>query len=467
MSAKYRDIPLPTGNGSKASIVNRDSQRTTGVPAIATGSGRVLRRLARSPKMAESEPPPHPATTPANDNCQVPEIENEIPIEIVSAEEMALLDAALSAARSSLSSAVAAAAASSSPRSSAFASLSSTRFQRNVRSIQSITLLSKRRITGSTGPCTVGDIEDSGNFGSTQKRIRANESLLRRFRKKGLSVTDITGTEWCEKQMEFVLLFGKPIKTKAMKAGSARHVKLEEEVVKKVKVLTKSVEDVWALRFINFIVGANQLMFEGLTRELPVIGFVDGVWVVGVIDEIRMPAIENERNPTLVDTKTRVQATLPAEAQRRNGRLQLMCYKFLWDNLVADNFPSKQFFDFFTLNPHYILSEEIRKNTALSDFPVQTLNDLVRYFINTCCVLPQAHGELLLRYELQKDHSLLGEDFFSYDSDWLKNQLHSCLEFWSGEREGRYVPREECWKCRFCKFASVCPESTDLNSTRR
>lgn len=52
-------------------------------------------------------------------------------------------------------------------------------------------------------------------------------------------------------------------------------------------------------------------------------------------------------------------------------RLQLMCYKYLWDNLVADSFPSKQFFDFFTLDPYYILSKEIRENTAKSGFSVK------------------------------------------------------------------------------------------------
>lgn len=48
-----------------------------------------------------------------------------------------------------------------------------------------------------------------------------------------------------------------------------------------------------------------------------------------------------------------------------------MCYKYMWDNLVADNFPSNQFFDFFTLNPHYILSEEIQQNTAKSGIPAK------------------------------------------------------------------------------------------------
>ena len=51
------------------------------------------------------------------------------------------------------------------------------------------------------------------------------------------------------------------------------------------------------------------------------VGFTkEGIWMVGVIDEIRMPATETDRNPMLVDTKTRVRDTLPAEPQRRNGR---------------------------------------------------------------------------------------------------------------------------------------------------
>uniref|UniRef100_A0A2N9FG99 PD-(D/E)XK endonuclease-like domain-containing protein n=1 Tax=Fagus sylvatica TaxID=28930 RepID=A0A2N9FG99_FAGSY len=110
--------------------------------------------------------------------------------------------------------------------------------------------------------------------------------------------------------------------------------------------------------------------------------------MVGVIDEIRIPATETDRNPILVDTKTRVRDTLPAEPQRRNGR-----------------------------------------------------------------------------YEFQKDNSLLGEDQFAFDSDWLKTQLHGCLEFWLGEREACYTPEEERWKCRFCQFASICPTNNGPDST--
>ncbi|KAB1228021.1 Exonuclease V, chloroplastic [Morella rubra] len=301
----------------------------------------------------------------------------EIPIEFVSEDEMALIDFALAAACSSIP-----------PIRSPFT------FQRHARSIQSISVLAKRSLSG----LTVLDIEDSGDLASTHKKSKAAETFFNRFRKKkGLAVTDITATEWCEKQMEFILLRAKRKTTTAMKVGSARHTKLEEEVVKKVKVRVKSREDTWALKLLNFMIGANQLLFEGLTRELPVIGFAEGVWMVGVIDEIRMPATEIERNPILVDTKTRVRDTLPAEPQRRNGRLQLMCYKHMWDNLVADNFPFNHFFDFFTLNPHSILSEEIREKAADSGFLAETLDDLVRLYRNTWSMLPPANDQLLLR----------------------------------------------------------------------
>lgn len=54
------------------------------------------------------------------------------------------------------------------------------------------------------------------------------------------------------------------------------------------------------------------------------IGFGEGIWMVGVIDEVQMRATETQRNPLLVDTKTRGKDTLPSEPQRRNGRYALV-----------------------------------------------------------------------------------------------------------------------------------------------
>ncbi|KAK4408912.1 Exonuclease V, chloroplastic [Sesamum angolense] len=262
-------------------------------------------------------------------------------------------------------------------------------FPQNSRSIRSITLLSKRRLSACTSTGSP-DIEDSGrvvgsNSPQKNKKIRGLESFLHRFRRgRGLSVTDITATEWCEKQMEFILLVGKPGKTKAMQAGSARHAAHEGEVIKRVKVHVESAEDMWALKFINFIVGANQLLFDGLTRELPLI----------------------KLKQKLSDTK-------------HNANLQIT----------------------------YAV--------------VQTLNDVVRYYGNSCSLLPQAHDQLLLRYELQEDQSLLGEDEFAYEPKWVKDQVKSCLEFWLGEREASYPQWMKRWKCRSCKFASTCAANSN------
>ncbi|KAK9124335.1 hypothetical protein Sjap_013937 [Stephania japonica] len=371
-----------------------------------------------------------------------------IPVEIITLEEMSLIDSAFAAI----------ATLSTSSRLSIFSprKCSSSQLLLNPsRSIDSVSIHSKRRLSD--------DIEDLGEkdrFGA-QKKIKLPQSLLSRFRKKrGLSVTDFTASEWCEKQMEFVLFHGKPKVSQAMKAGSDRHVKLEEEVLQRVKVHIEAVEDVWAVKFINFIVGVNQLLFEGLTRELPVVGLIQGVWMVGVIDEIRLHTSESIRLPLLVDTKTRARATLPAEPQKRNGRLQLMCYKYLWDSLPTDSFPASNFYSFFGLNPNRVLSDEVRDLTAASGFPTKTFEDLVIYFSNTCSTLPASCDNLLLRYEYQGDNSLLGEDQFTYDPEWVANQMKSSLEFWLGEREANYVHDDERWKCRFCKFASLCPANT-------
>ncbi|KAJ0979330.1 hypothetical protein J5N97_014804 [Dioscorea zingiberensis] len=364
----------------------------------------------------------------------------QIPIlvEIISEEEMAFLEAALSSAH---------------PR------FSPHRSRPNSLSSQPYTPKSHARTLRSSSPTPPQpDIEDS-------TAATVSGSPLLRFRsRRALAVTDITATEWCEKQMEFVLLHGRPKRTEAMVAGSVRHAELEEEVVEKVEIQIKSIEESWALKFMNFIVGANQLLFEGLTRELPVIGVVEDTWMIGIIDELQMPVGEISLNPCLIDTKTRYRATLPSEAQKRNARLQLMCYKYLWDTLVANNFPTEHFFNHFGLNPQYPLSEDIRLYTSSLGFEAKTFEEVVFYFRNTCRLLSPCHERLLLRYELQSDRSILEEYEFSFDAGWFKNEIQQCLKFWRGEREASYVSKTEQWKCQFCKFTAMCPRALASNN---
>merc|ERR1712137_1399589 len=87
-----------------------------------------------------------------------------------------------------------------------------------------------------------------------------------------------------------------------------------------------------------------------------------------------------------------------------------------------------------------------------------------KYYTNTCSMLPLAHEELLLRYEYQRDNSLLGESQFAHDPIWVKKQIHDSFEFWLGEREASFTPEEERWKCRRCQFVNSCSVNANVES---
>lgn len=350
-----------------------------------------------------------------------------VPLEIISEEEMAWIEAALSFSASH-----------SNSNSSAASSLPPP-----IQMPMLDTTANESEIVCSKGVDI--DIEDS--------------PLRRHRQRRALSVTDITASEWCEKQMEFMLIRGRPEKTAAMKVGSARHTELETEVLVRVELDIRSKEDSWAVRLVNFIVGVNQLLFDGMTRELPVVGLVEGVWLIGIIDEVRMCEQNGMKRPLLVDTKTRSRSAPPSEPQKRNARLQLMCYKFLWDNIVTSEFPSSSFFQYFGLRPQRSLSKDIRKHIADSGIgkKVQSLNDLIKIYKRTCKSLPLAHGPLLIRYELQADRSLLGEEEFCFEASWMESRLRWHLQYWLGKRAAEYVPEDESWKCQYCSFSAVCP----------
>lgn len=264
--------------------------------------------------------------------------------------------------------------------------------------------------------------------------------------------------------MEFSLIHGKPEKTEAMKAGSDRHTELEKEVMVRIDIPVETQEDMWGIRFLNFIVGINQLLTQGMTRELMVIGSLEeGIWVIGVIDEIRMPMDGPLINPLLVDTKTRNKPMLPSEPQKRNARFQLMFYKFLWDNIIGGKFSSEQFFVHFDLNPKRALSEDVKKFGISLAFQLNTLEDVVAQFKEVCNMLPRSKEHLLLRYEFQGDSSGLGEFMFSYDHIWLMGQVRRGLDFWLGVRCSNSVSWSEKWKCNFCKFKNNCSQAIKPN----
>lgn len=211
-----------------------------------------------------------------------------------------------------------------------------------------------------------------------------SRSPLERFRtskRKGLTVTDLVSPAWCELQYWYTLSkFGKKRRTPAMKAGSKVHKTLEEQVYTTVKVEITTREDAWGLRIWNVIQGLRSLRETGLTRELEVWGTVNGVPVVGVIDELSNICPDSEleeeagkrttedisqasieevfrkqdalqaakaydsrprRRSTsehiyLCDVKTRATKRLPTQAAFRPTKMQLMMYHHLLSELAED-----------------------------------------------------------------------------------------------------------------------------------
>jgi hypothetical protein len=54
-------------------------------------------------------------------------------------------------------------------------------------------------------------------------------------------------------------------------------------------------------------------------------------------------------------------------------RLQLMCYKYLWDSLIAEKFPAENFFSYFDLNPDFLLSDDVKRYISSLGFNAQVL----------------------------------------------------------------------------------------------
>lgn len=228
---------------------------------------------------------------------------------------------------------------------------------------------------------------------------------IERFRtkpKKTLSVTDIVSPAWCELKYWYSLTkYGRVRRTKAMKQGSKIHKEKEREVHTEVPVEVATKEDQFGLKLWNIIQGLRTLQATGLTRELEVVGLIDGEVIVGIIDELSFncpdeameallldtaegtksagkkkkekpvpadqktmadyyassqiggmleaqgawPARRKTQTLYLSDIKTRQSKTLPKADQMRGTQMQLMLYRRLLNDLAANKIDASIIFD--------------------------------------------------------------------------------------------------------------------------
>ncbi len=271
-------------------------------------------------------------------------------------------------------------------------------------------------------------------------------NLIHKYRPNGIGITDLSAQLWCEKHLEFSLDKGK-IETKGMSKGKERHKELHEEIAILVKVETKTKIDNVALRLYNIQVGLARLINEGRTRELPVFGKINSLYVVGIVDELNL----EDKHLLILDTKTRQKDTMPSEAQKRTSRFQVMLYNKLIQDFVFEKFVAEELLSFYGFNESDKISDEFKKQIEDIGGRIEpNIKKLADKSLGLFQTLPSPEKIMNIRYEFQQNRKLIGVDKFSFESHSFQKDCNFVEEFWLEKRKAIPVGKDNSWKCNYC-----------------
>lgn len=298
-----------------------------------------------------------------------------------------------------------------------------------------------------------GDSEDKFR----KKRKQDKQSPLKRFNLRYLCVTDLCSQSWCEQQMVYGLempYLQQLEKAPEVELGASIHLAKELEVHDIVSVSVKTREDAWAVKLLNLLSMITVLQQGGRVRELPVFGVIEGIFLVGVIDELHYsPKGELE----LCELKTRSQPSVPGVAQKRSHHLQVSVYKLLFDSMVKGQLKQGSLPQYLCLKTETALGSQVLEHARKLGLNVSSFGDLLELaFLNLRFSDIPAIDSLKIEYCYQANNSPLGEDIVHFDEQQVTRELHFYSMYWIGEREAQGVDIEDAWKCRYCDFADVC-----------
>jgi exonuclease V len=277
------------------------------------------------------------------------------------------------------------------------------------------------------------------------------DSMIQKYRPRGIAVTDLSSQLWCEKQLEYSLEEGR-LKSIEMQKGEDRHQDLLEEISVLVKVHPKSFEDFIALKLNNSLVGLMQVVSEGRGREIPIFGMVNSLFVTGIIDELFM----SNGVLRLIDTKTRKSNSMPSIQQARMTKFQMMLYKHLFDSINKNEFTPKDFSSAYNLDIKSKITKEFQEQINLLGQKIEpNISKLANLLFSVIRKLPEI-GELEVIYEHQETKKIVGRETFDFDPDDFKRSCDFVEEFWTGKRTAMPVGEKNRWKCNYCEFKTKC-----------
>ncbi|XP_051718012.1 exonuclease V isoform X4 [Ctenopharyngodon idella] len=164
--------------------------------------------------------------------------------------------------------------------------------------------------------------------GLKRKSLHENSfSPMQRFLKRHLSVTLLCDQSWCEMKTVYSLLKPylkrKDLQRTEVQIGKEIHLSRELEIQDTVPIDIRTREDAEAIKLLNMLHMIPRLEAGECVREFPVFGVQEGVFVMGVIDEL----MYNQKGELVLnELKTRKHNSMPSSAQDKVNCFQLEYY---------------------------------------------------------------------------------------------------------------------------------------------
>ncbi|XP_048206957.1 exonuclease V [Perognathus longimembris pacificus] len=289
------------------------------------------------------------------------------------------------------------------------------------------------------------------------KRELDVSSPMERFHLKYLYVTDLSTQSWCELQMAYekelpdVLT---PEKAAVLNTGASIHLARELELHDLVTIPVTTKEDTWAIKFLNILSMIPTLQSEGRIREFPVFGEVEGMFLVGVIDELHYTA---RGELELTELKTRRRPMLPLAAQKKKDCFQVSLYKCIFDAMVQGKVTPASLIQHTKLCPDKPLGPSVLRHAQQGGFSVKSLSDLMElvFLSLTLSDLPVI-DTLKIEYIHQETATVLGQEIVAFEEKEVRGRVQHYMAYWMGHRAPQGVDVEEAWKCRTCNYLDIC-----------
>ncbi|XP_071025547.1 exonuclease V-like isoform X1 [Oncorhynchus clarkii lewisi] len=286
-----------------------------------------------------------------------------------------------------------------------------------------------------------------------------NQSPMERFLKRHLSVTQLCEQSWCEVKMAYGFIKPKvrmlEMQNTEVTTGASIHLARELEVKPNVvTVAAVTREDREALKLINMLQMVSALETGQLVREFPVFGVLEGMFFMGVVDELNR---SDSGELVLSELKTRSHNSLPRPAQTKGHALQVGMYKLLFDSMVKGSVKRDHLLHNLQLDPNRVLGSDLQTHTQSLGLQAVTFRELLDHLlvVLTCSNL-HAIDKLRLEYSHQSSGKLIGTREVAFEEAQLRTNIRGYLAYWRGERVPQGVEVEEAWKCRMCPYEETC-----------